>query len=201
VLERRGLHAPSRARFLRDFHLPLASLLGGYGARDGAGGAVEDWNREMAKRPTRATPGAKRMLEWCSQSGVVVAVVSAASPAVIERHLALLDLRDHVSAVFGDAEPKRVALAELGRRYGAPVSYLGDTEYDMEEARAADAIAIGFSGGYRPSAALVAAGASWVADRLDEVVPFMLERLSLATPPESSQPTGRNSTLEKGGER
>jgi phosphoglycolate phosphatase-like HAD superfamily hydrolase len=49
------------------------------------------------------------------------------------------------------------------------VAFLGDTEYDIEEAHAAGVRAWGFAHGYRPGAALLAAGAERVVMSLLEV--------------------------------
>lgn len=176
VLERRGLAAPSLEEFLDDFRLPLRSLFLHYGVPDGAAAGIEEWNRSMAELPARAMPGAARMLEQVAAAGITVAVVSAAAREVIEHDLAALGFDGLIGAIFGGADPKRAALAELAARHGRPVGFVGDTEYDMREANAAGAIAIGFGGGYRPAPALAAAGAAWVAERLDDVAAFATGR-------------------------
>lgn len=181
VLERRGLPVPSLTQFLAEFRLPLSSLFAHYGVEDGARPAIDDWNGAMAQLPAQAMPGAEEMLERFSEVGIVVAIVSAASAEVIEHDLAVLGLHEHVRLVFGDADPKRAALSELARVHKGLVAFLGDTEYDMREARAAGSIAIGFAGGYRPSAALVEAGAEYVAERLEDVS-------QLVTSPASNAP-------------
>ncbi|HZO97018.1 MAG TPA: HAD hydrolase-like protein [Gaiellaceae bacterium] len=178
VLEGRGLAAPSLSRFLAEFRLPLASLFAHYGVPDGARDAIDDWNRAMAKLPVRAMPGARRMLERIGAARIPVAVVSAAAREVIERDLALLGLEAHVGSVFGDADPKREALTKLARAHEGSVAFIGDTEYDMREANAAGAIAIGFAGGYRPPAALAEAGAAHVVERLDELAALVTDGLS-----------------------
>jgi len=178
VLERRGLAVPSLSRFLDEFRLPLASLFAHYGVPDGTRDAIDDWNRAMAELPARAMPGARRMLERLGAARIAVAVVSAAARDVIERDLALLGLEGHVNAVFGDADPKRDALSKLARAHEGPVAFIGDTEYDMREANAAGAIAIGFAGGYRPPAALAEAGAAHIVERLDELAALVTDGLS-----------------------
>lgn len=183
VLERRGLPVPSLPQFLAEFRLPLSSLFAHYGVDDGVRQAVDDWNGAMAELPVRAMPGAKEMLERFSEAGIVVAVVSAASPEVLESDLALLGFHDHVVRfVFGSADPKRAALSELARGHDGRVAFVGDTEYDMREARAAGSVAIGFAGGYRPSAALVEAGADYIVERLEDV-----SRIATGDPFETTQ--------------
>lgn len=211
VLERRGLAVPSLARFLDEFRLPLRSLFAHYGVVDGAGAAIDDWNRAVGELSARAMPGAEQMLERIGAAGIAVAVVSAAAREVIDHDLAALGLDGHVGAVFGGADPKRAVLGELARLHGGPVAFLGDTEYDMREANAAGASAIGFAGGYRPAAALVEAGAALVAERLDEVPALVTEvvleapatsldrkgGVSAATRDSSQRPVGESSASAK----
>ena len=175
VLEKRGFVGPSVAQHLADFRLPLSSHFAHYGIRDGLSEAIDDWNAVMAQSSANCMPGAGELLEGFSKAGVVVAIVSAASAEVIDRDLAHMALRDYVSLIFADADPKRVALNELARAHDGCVAFLGDTEYDMREARAAGAIAIGFAGGYRPAAALIEAGAAYTVDRLEDLWQIALD--------------------------
>ncbi len=169
VLEQRGLVGPSVVQHLADFRLPLTSHFAHYGIHDRLPEAIDDWNTAMAQSSAKSMRGARKLLQQLSAAGVVIAVVSAASAEVIEHDLAHMGLKDYVHLLFADADPKRAALAELARTNEGPVAFLGDTEYDMREARAAGAIAIGFAGGYRPAAALVDAGAEYVVDRLEDL--------------------------------
>jgi len=71
------------------------------------------------------------------------------------------------------------------------VVYVGDTEYDIIEARAAGVWAIGYAAGYRPYTALVTAGADHVIERLD-VLPALLAALYVVvgSPPTSTRAQG-----------
>jgi phosphoglycolate phosphatase-like HAD superfamily hydrolase len=60
----------------------------------------------------------------------------------------------------------RPRCGQLVRTASGPVLYVGDTEYDILEALAAGATPVGFASGYRPPAALLAAGALAVVDDL-----------------------------------
>ncbi len=164
VATRHGLTAPSRATFLARFRLPVVELLAGLGVDAGDLDAAErEWNTLVASRPARLTEGAGRMIEKLGAAGLAVGVVSAASLEVVRTDLAALGLTGAMTFVVRAAHPKRAALA-----------YSGDTEYDMEEALAAGSVPIGFPGGYRPAAALAAAGAHTVVRHLREVPEVIL---------------------------
>ncbi len=173
VIAHHGGSLPALEDFLADFRLPLRSLLAHYGIVDGVASAIDQWNGVMAQFPARSMPGAEAMLSALASQGTPVAVVSAASAAVLERDMAQLGLDEYVGSVFPLADPKRVALLELRDRYGPVVAFVGDTEYDVAEAQAAGAISVGFSGGYRPRKALIAAGADRVIGELDELIPTL----------------------------
>ena len=153
------------------FTLPLDHWMAGLGVPHQAiRHGIDRWNTEMSLRPAPARRGAAPLLERLHASGYSTGVISAASTAAVRddaRALGLIDLLDHIE---GDATPKRAAISELisdtppGRAF-----YVGDTEYDITEALAAGATAIGISTGYRPAAALTAAGAHHMCDELDEL--------------------------------
>ncbi|MCP9485040.1 MAG: HAD family hydrolase [Gaiellaceae bacterium MAG52_C11] len=168
VLEKRGVVGPSAVEHLADFCLPLASHFAHYGVQE-IPEAIAEWNAAMTLTSAKSMPGAKEMLERFSAAGVVVAVVSAASADVVQRDLAQMGLEEYVGLTFAEADPKRTVLEGLRQAHGGRVAFVGDTEYDMQEARAAGAIAIGFAGGYRPAAALAAAGAEFVVNRLEDL--------------------------------
>ena len=76
---------------------------------------------------------------------------------------------DPFDFVTGDAQLERDSLGVIGLDGRACVVYVGDTEYDIVEAHAAGAWAIGYSGGYRTRSDLEGAGADAVIDRLDAI--------------------------------
>jgi phosphoglycolate phosphatase len=183
VLGRLGLQAPGRADFFARWRLPLGSLFEDLGvAGPQLDGAVRDWNDEVGARPATSAPGVLEMIRGIRSMGGGVGIVSAAAVHVIERDVDRLGLTGILDFVVGDAEPKRAALRAIRPNRPAKVMYVGDTEYDIIEARAAGIWAIGYGGGYRPSSALAAAGADHVIERLD-VLPALVGRLDGFAPP------------------
>ncbi len=118
--------------------------------------------------------------------GGSVGVVSAAAVKVIDRDVARLSLTGVLDFVIGDADPKRAAIRAIARR-PIQVLYVGDTEYDIIEARAAGVWAVGYGAGYRPSAALAAAGADYVIERLD-ALPELIRELDGSAPKRTGAP-------------
>lgn len=183
VLGRLGLPSPGHADFFARWRLPLGYLFEGLGVpRPELEGAVRNWNDEVGARDAALARGALETVEGLRSMGAGVGVVSAASADVVKREVARLSLTDLLDFVVGDAEPKRAALRSIRPDRPARVLYVGDTEYDIAEARAASVRAIGYGGGYRPSSALAAAGADHVIERLD-ALPELVRRLDGFAPP------------------
>lgn len=178
VLERRKLTAPDLPEFLDTFRLPLEQLFAGYGVeKDDLSKAEEEWNAAVsADRTVLPMSGVHGMLDELKGLGIEVGVVSAADSEVIENDIAALGLEGRFAFVADSAAPKRLALARLVARCVGRVAYLGDTEHDVSEARAAGALPIGFGAGYRPPEALLAAGAECVVMSLRNV-PTLLSQV------------------------
>ncbi|MDO3410473.1 HAD-IA family hydrolase [Saccharibacillus sp. CPCC 101409] len=106
-----------------------------------------DAEMEIA-RPARLLPGVREFLERCRALGIPLGVVTADDTDSALRHLRWLGIEDYFDAVVG------TDLAERGKpfpdlcllaceRLGAPSSrtaVIGDTDGDMEMARAAGAL-------------------------------------------------------------
>ena len=181
VLERFGLPPLELEQFQAGFRLPLRAWIAGLGVpADVVDEAIGEWNREMGDRPTELAAGAREMITALRSAGIRLGVVSAASLDAVHRDLsrsALGGFAAELDFIVGDAAPKRAAFDTLTGSRPRDFVYVGDTEYDMQEARAAGVRAVGYAGGYRPAAALAAAGADRVIDRLSEL-PALLEMRS-----------------------
>lgn len=182
VLERHGLPPLGRAHFHEGFCLPLRSWIAGLGVPAGeVDGAVREWNQEMGRRPAELTAGAREAIAAMRDSGIRLGVVSAAGLESVHRDLdrpALHGFAGQLAFIVGDADPKRTAFTKLAGGRPRDFVYVGDTEYDILEARVAGVRSIGYAGGYRPRAALVAMGADWIIDRLSELPAVLKEIVS-----------------------
>jgi phosphoglycolate phosphatase len=174
ILRARDLPDLGTEEFRERFRLPLADFFADLGLVD-LGVAVEEWNDNLARTAPRPNAGAREMLEYVATSGIVVGVVSAARTDVVRADVAALGFDEHISFVLGGVESKSEILTAIVASSARSVAYLGDTEYDMHSAEAAGAVAIGYSGGYRPASALWGAGAQTVVGNLQEVGYLMLD--------------------------
>lgn len=161
VLERRGLPTVNSERFRAEFRLPLATMFAALGATD-LSDAEREWNVEMRASRAPLSHGVAELIELARGAGWSVGVVSAAATEGVIDDVAALGLDGAFDFVWGAQANKVVALEELGRAHPGVVVYVGDTEYDIECARAAGAIAVAYGSGYRPASALRDAGADFV---------------------------------------
>lgn len=171
VLSRRGLSEPELAGFLDSFQLPLKAFFSRLGVPGLELGEAEiEWNAAVGSQKAVLMPGCSEMIRALDEMGVAVGVLSAAETRGVERESCARGLDGSFAFVVGSASPKREKLSYLAEVYGRNrVAYLGDTEHDIEEALAADVLALGFGGGYRPAEALLAAGAESVVTELRRV--------------------------------
>lgn len=154
---------PALDTFLDRFAIPLAGFL----ARLAVPGplvesTISAWNRELAERPAPLAAGVPALLAAARAAGVPVGVVSAAAAAAVERDAIRIGIRAELAFLHGGVGSKAEQLRRLAAGARGPMLYLGDTEHDMMAALAAGAVPIGYAGGYRPAAALRAAGARLV---------------------------------------
>jgi phosphoglycolate phosphatase-like HAD superfamily hydrolase len=172
-------HEPiERSRFRSAFRLPLADFFRELGVHpEQCGEAVQRWNHEMLARDgVRLSVGVTELLAEAELLNVAVGVISAAGEEVVHRDIARLNLGGRFSFVVGGVTSKRDVLAILVA-IANTVVYVGDTEFDLSEARSAGASTIAFSGGYRPVEALMAADPDWhVASLMD--VSSIIRRLA-----------------------
>ena len=164
VLVRRGMPPVGRDEFRERFRLPLASFFRATGIEENELIAAErEWNLELRGATTELAAGAADTLAAIAFRGWSTGVVSAASAESVLADVGRLGLGDALGFVWTDRDDKTAALRSL--RAGVDrLVYVGDAEYDMQCAREADAVAVGFGSGYRPASALRDAGAEVVVD-------------------------------------
>jgi phosphoglycolate phosphatase-like HAD superfamily hydrolase len=169
-----GLQPITLAAFRERFCLPLAAFFCALGVGpDGCETAEHRWNEEMLSLgPSRLSAGVQELLQAADELAVPVGVISAASRAVLMRDIDHAGLSGRFSFVVGGVVSKRDALAVLAEA-AETVVYVGDTEFDLQQASAAGALTIGFGGGYRPADALAEAGADWQIGEILDVLPIL----------------------------
>lgn len=181
VLRRRRLPPLGLDALRAGFRLPLRTWFATLGvAPDDTADAVREWNLEIGRRPAALATGARETVGLLKAAGMRLGVISAASGDALRRDLAraaLAGFAKQLDFVVGDADPKRRTFTELAGVRPHRFIYVGDTEYDIREAHMAGVRAVGYTGGYRPAAELVAAGADHVIARLSEL-PGLLEEAS-----------------------
>jgi len=167
ALARFGRPPLDAAAYEARFKLPMAAMMADLGLSEPeVASAIRAWNDEIALREAPLSRGAADLIRGMRQRGRPVGVISAAAATVVEAEAARLGILADLGFLIGDAEPKSDPLRALVRSAEGAVLYVGDTEYDVVEALTAGAVPVGFGGGYRPAADLLAAGALAVVDDL-----------------------------------
>jgi phosphoglycolate phosphatase len=171
ALARFGVPALDAGAYTARFRLPMAAMLADLGVPEAhLAAAIRAWNDEIATREAPLAAGAAELLRGLRERGRPGGVISAAATAVVEAEARRLGIFADLAFLIGDAEPKSAPLRDLVANATGPVLYVGDTEYDVAEALAAGAVPVGFAGGYRPAAALLAAGAIASVDNLADLL-------------------------------
>jgi phosphoglycolate phosphatase len=159
VLRARRLPEPSVGQALLAFRLPLWRFFADLGVRaDELAAAEETWNQLMQVTPASLQPGAAALLADLARQGAITGVVSAAGQASILADLERTGTAPRFTVVIGGIDDKAHALGWFtGHGAERAVFYVGDCEEDVRSARAAGAIAIAYTGGYRRADVLAAA--------------------------------------------
>lgn len=177
-------------QFRASFRLPLATFFAALGVPSAqTGEAVEVWNDEMASRATALAPGAHALLTRACELNVHTHIISGARQDAVHADARALGIEALLTSVSGSVHPKRDAIRLL-HQTAAPLIYVGDTEYDMREAAAADAITVGTTYGYRPSERLRQAGARLIIDDLAKVIPVLETEMTTLAATTSSRSAG-----------
>lgn len=175
VLERRGLDAMNPSEFARRFRLPMGEMFSELGVTAPSLVTAEaEWNAHMASETTHLRAGTLETLAALDTNDAWLGVVSAASRRAVDfdRHSLA------VPAVWASVEAPvidKVAALSQHRGQRARAFYVGDTAYDMRSALAAGYIPVGVAGGYAPTEVLHEAGAVYVIEDLQELLPIVSE--------------------------
>jgi phosphoglycolate phosphatase len=144
--------------FQERWRLPIASWLHGFGiSPDDLDDAENCWNRAMAASPAPVRPEAAGVLTELVELGALLGVVSAAGAATVTADLERGGLVGYFSTTATAVADKASYLRGL-RHLRPRAVYVGDTEYDLFSATAADYTGVAITGGYRSADALGATG-------------------------------------------
>jgi len=130
---------------------------------------------------SRPYPGAIAALKALSAAGAPLAVVSNKPDRITQTFVADLFGDIRFAMVRGGldgvpAKPDPAMALEAARACGvspAECAFVGDSNVDMLTARAAGMLAIGAVWGFRGAAELLVAGASMLADSMDDIPPLL----------------------------
>lgn len=176
IAERFGLRHVNAGDTRRVISLPAKSFWSALWGR-----YEEEWSRyflaEVSKEEKNyleITPGAKELLRDLKAAGIQVALATNRDDAW--RALASIDLAGYFDTAVGSLDVPRgkpapdmllLVMEQLRAEPGRCI-YIGDSAFDMEAAAAAGIRAIGLTQGGLDRAALLAAGAWQVRDKLAE---------------------------------
>lgn len=161
---------------LQDFReawsLPLSDHVKRLGVPDDRSeDAARAWSTHLAALDAPLSPGVSATLEALQGAGITIGVVSSASDEAVRR-----DLRDHnLDQLFDSVHCGVIQKGDVISRFveNAPagaVWYVGDTKFDMVQARGAGAVAIGYTSGYDAADALHEGGAHHLIARLEDLI-------------------------------
>lgn len=157
--------------------LPLSDHVRRLGVPDDRNdAATRDWSTHLSTIDAPLAPGALEALEALRGAGIAIAVVSSAGEAAVRRDIEDHGLVQRFDDIHAGVAQKQTAISRYVESAGAgPVWYVGDTAFDMVQAREAGAIAVGFTGGYDGADPLRAAGAHHLIDRLDDLIALIAD--------------------------
>lgn len=141
---------------------------------------LEDYSRHLCEK-TVIYPGVAECLQRCRVAGWVQAVVTNKPEALAKGLLQALELDRYFAAVLGgdslpEKKPHPAPLETVMRGQGADRSralMVGDSETDLEAARAAGIDSIAVSYGYNRGLDLRSSGALTVLDTLSELPEYL----------------------------
>lgn len=133
--------------------------------------------RTRAIRHTRPYRGVPELVERLRAEGIKLAVLSNKPHDLTVRVVEAFWPRGTFAAIYGYIEeqyrkPSPVYLRRICAEMAvspAAVWLIGDTPTDVETARAAGAVSVGVTWGFRTRAHLEAAGAQWIVERPDQL--------------------------------
>ena len=170
-----GLPELTLEEFREAWCLPLSEHVEQLGVADAdAEAAVRAWSAHLTRLEAPLSAGAAATLDALGCAGIPMAVVSAASDFSVRKDLLAHGLDRHFDCVHcGVADKEAVTRQYVAGASPRAVWYVGDSRFDMMQARRAGATAVGYTGGYDAVEELRVAGAHRLINRLDELLAFI----------------------------
>lgn len=133
--------------------------------------ATRDWSTHLETIDAPLAPGVSETLDALRDAGIAVAVVSSAGEAAVMRDIEAHGLAERFDDIHTGVSLKQTAIGRYVNGAAAgTVWYVGDTKFDMVQARAAGSVAIGYTAGYDGAEALHDGGAHHLIDRLEDLM-------------------------------
>jgi len=175
----------------------VAALIGSDGRRlarivaNAAGKPIDDATAEEIDRRSgeiynglntdpRPLPGAKELLDWLDAHALPWAIATSSRREQVQQSIDALALARPPMVIDGshvkEAKPAPDLLLFAANELGvAPpgIWYVGDSEWDMRAADAAEMVAVGVATGVATTAKLKESGASLTVDDLDQLLPVI----------------------------
>lgn len=173
-----GVPDLSLEEFRAAWCLPMSEHVRRLGVPDDrSDAAAKAWSTHLAAIDAPLSPGVWTTLDALQDDGIATGVVSSASDEAVRR-----DLRHHgLYQRFDDIHCGVTQKGDMISRYvesaaAGAVWYVGDTKFDMVQARGAGAVAIGYTAGYDAAAALHDGGAHHLIDRLEDLIALVADQ-------------------------
>ena len=133
--------------------------------------ATRAWSTHLSAIDAPLSPGVSATLKALRSAGIAVSVVSSASDEAVRRDIRAHDLEQHFDDIHaGVPEKSKVISRYVENASAGAVWYVGDSMFDMVQAREAGAIAVGFTAGYDGADSLHEAGAHHLINGLDDLM-------------------------------
>ena len=173
-----GLGELTLQEFREAWCLPLSDHVKRLGVPDDRNTeATRDWSTHLETIAAPLAPGLPETLDALRDAGIAVAVVSSAGEAAVLGDIEAHGLAQRFDDIHAGVLLKQTAISRyVDSAAAGAVWYVGDTMFDMVQARAAGSVAIGYTAGYDGADALNDGGADHLIDRLEDLIALIAHR-------------------------
>ncbi len=177
VFEREGLNTPSFEEFSLGFKPPYLDFYRVRGVQAAESDIYDQYHSIAHHEEAVLFPDTEEVIKKLYAHGCLMAVVSSQRQKVLDMHCNGV-LREFFTHVIGDVEYKAPVIKSLVKRLGCrpqDVFYVGDFVSDVSAALEAKVVPVGITRGFPARQSLVEAGAKFCIDRLEELVPIVIQ--------------------------